>query len=471
MKEKNFLNYFFQPKSIALVGASNNPAKAGFQILKNLTKNKFSCLIYPVNPRENEINGIPCYPSLKRIDSEIDLVIITTPANQAKSILIEAAERGDVKAVIVISAGFSETKTPEGIRMEREIVEIARKAGIRIIGPNCSGVMNASIKLDTTIQPIVKQIGGKIGIFSQSGAITGTVILFAESQPKPIGFSKMVHVGNMCDVNTLDVLSYYGEDRNTEVIVLYMEGFNKGRAFIDIAKEITSKKPVIVLKVGRNDLGAEAAYSHTGALAGKDEIYEAAFRKSGITRVDGLRELIDSAKAFLMQPLPSGNKICILTEAGGPGTMAMDELGKYKQVRLASISKKGQQQLKEVLPSIAVICQPDGYVDMTAAAMEKHHREALETIIDEKEVDGIILITVPPTFLPPESLAKELVKTIKSSKKPILACLLAGRWVHKARQILEREGIPTFDTPEQAVKAMVNMVNRKNYLNNILQGD
>ena len=467
MTEKNFLNYFFQPSSIALVGASNNPSKAGYQILKNLAKNKYSCKIFPVNPKEKEINGIPCYSSLKSIDDKVDLVIITTPASQVKAIINEAAERGDIKAVIVISAGFSETKTPEGAKLENEIVLIANKAGIRIIGPNCSGVMNASIKLDTTIQPIVKQIDGSIGIFSQSGAMTGTVMLFAESQPKPIGFSKMAHVGNMCDVNTLDVLSYYGEDNKTKVIVLYMEGFNQGRAFIDRAREITVKKPVIVLKVGRNNLGAEAAFSHTGALAGKDEIYEAAFRKCGVTRVDGLRELIDSSKAFLMQPLPEGNRICILTEAGGPGTMAMDELGKYNHIKLASITKKGQQQLKEVLPSIAAICQPDGYVDMTAAAMETHHREALEIVTAEDGVDGVILITVPPTFLSPESLAKELIKTIKSSRKTVLTCFLAGRWVFKARQILERENIPTFDTPEQAVKAMVNMVNRKKYLNSI----
>jgi acetyltransferase len=294
--------------------------------------------------------------------------------------------------------------------------------------------------------------------------MTGSIMLLAEDQPKPLGFSKMAHVGNMCDIDTLDVLSYYGEDNETEVIVLYMEGFNKGRALIDKVKEITSGKPVIVLKVGRNDLGAKAAYSHTGTLAGKDEIYDAAFKKSGITRVNGLRELIDSAKAFSMQPLPEGNRISILTEAGGPGTMAMDELGKYSQIKLASISEKRHRQLRQILPPIAIICQPDGYIDMTAAAMEKHHREALEIVLEEDNVDGVILISVPPTFLPPMDLAREIIDTITKSKKPVLTCLLAGKWVYEARKLLEENSIPTFDTPEQAVKAMINMINRKKYL-------
>ncbi|MGI6552621.1 MAG: acetate--CoA ligase family protein [Bacillota bacterium] len=464
MAQKHFLDYFFYPETIAVVGASQNPSKTGYQVIRNLIKLGYPGTVYPVNPKEKVIQELKCYPDLSSIPEKLDLVVITVPAKNVNPIVQEAADRGDVQAVIVISAGFSETKTEEGIKMEAELVEIAQKAGIRIFGPNCSGVMNNTNDLDTTIQPIVKHVKGGVSICSQSGAMAGSILLFAEAQPKPLGFAKFAHFGNMCDVNTLDLLSYYGQDPDTKAIIIYLEGFDKGRKLMEVAQDITRKKPVMVLKVGRNELGAQAAYSHTGALAGTDEIYQAAFRKSGITRVDGLRDLIDTAKAFTTQPLPKGNRICILTEAGGPGTMAMDELGKYKHARLASISEAGRKRLEEVLPSIAIICKPDGYIDMTAAAMEEHHCLALETVLKEEEVDMVILISVPPTFLPPEDLARRLIKPLREAEKPVLTCLLAGQWVHEARKMLEEAGFPTFDTPEQTVKAAVRMIERSKYL-------
>lgn len=464
LKQRHFLDYFFYPETIAVVGASQNPSKTGYQVVKNLTQLGYKGIVYPVNPNEKMIQGLICYPTLRSIPGRLDLVVITVPAEHVNAVIQEAADRGDVRAAIVVSAGFSETKTEEGIRREAELIEIASKAGIRIFGPNCTGVMNNANGLDTTIQPIVEHIKGEVSICSQSGAMAGSILLFAEAQPKPLGFCKWAHFGNMCDVNTLDLLAYYGQDPDTEAIVIYLEGFAEGRKLMEVAKEITDKKPVIVLKVGRNELGAQAAYSHTGALAGIDELYQAAFHKCGITRVEGLRDLIDTVKVFTMQPLPKGNRICILTEAGGPGTMAMDELGKYKHARLANISEAGQKKLREILPAIAIICKPNGYIDMTAAAMEEHHCLALETVLQEEEVDVVLLISVPPTFLPPENLAKALLKTMKGADKPVLTCLLAGRWVYEARKILEDAGFPTFDTPEQAIKAMVKMIERSNYL-------
>lgn len=470
MPEKHYLDYFFFPESVAVVGASNNPGKAGFQVIKNLTRLGYEGRVYPVNPQERQINGVPCYSSLSEIKDKVDLVVITAPARSVIPVVREAAARGDIRAIVVVSAGFRETKTEEGVKMEKELVEVARQAGIRLFGPNCTGVINTSIKLDTTIEPTVEQVPGGVSIFSQSGAMAGSILLFAESQPRPLGFSKWAHVGNMCDVNTLDVISYYGHDPTTKVVGIYMEGFDQGRKLIEVAGGVTPHKPVLVLKVGRNDLGAKAAYSHTGALAGRDEVYEAAFKRCGITRVQGLRELIDTAKAMSMQPLPGGNRICILTEAGGPGTMAMDELGRCRQARLASISETGRQKLKKALPPIAIICQPDGYIDITAAAMEEHHGRSLKIVLEEEEVDAVVLISVPPTFLPPESLAGELIRTARNCSKPVLTCLLAGKWVHEARRMLENEGLPTFDTPEQAVRAMVNMIERSRYLQRISAG-
>lgn len=468
---QHFMDNFFYPDSVAVVGASKNPGKAGYQVLKNLLTLGYEGQVYPVNPREEEISGLKCYASLREIEGKVDLVMITVPAKAVLPVIDDVVARGDVKAVVVVSAGFAETKTEEGIAMEKELVAKLKAAGIRAFGPNCTGVINTSIKLDTTIEPTVEQNKGPISIFSQSGGMAGSILLWAEAQPIPLGFHKWAHVGNMCDVNTLDVLEYYGQDEGTEVILIYMEGFDEGRRFMETAREITKEKAVLVLKVGRNELGSKAAYSHTGTLAGQDEIYQAAFRKAGITRVDSMPDMIDTAKAMSMQPLPKGNRICILTEAGGPGTMAMDELGKYKNVTLANISEEGQKALKEAMPPMALICQPQGYLDITAAAMEEHHKVALELVLAEEEVDGVILISVPPTFLPPESLAESIIEAAKDAKKPVLTVLMAGKWVHRARQMLERAGLPTFDTPEQAVRAMVKMVERRQYLDKVKGGE
>lgn len=418
MEKKYFLDNFFYPDTIAVVGASKNPGKAGYQVLNNLTKLGFSGKVFPINPKEENIGGLKCYASIKEVEEKIDLVVITVPAKHVNPVVQEAADRGDVKAIVVVSAGFSETKTPEGYALEKELLEIAGKAGIRLFGPNCTGVINTANSLDTTIEPTVEQVKGVVSIFSQSGGMAGSILLFAEDQPRPLGFSKWAHVGNMCDIDALDILSYYGEDPKTSVIAMYMEGFNQGRELMNVASKITPHKAILVLKVGRTELGSKAAYSHTGALAGQDKVYDAAFRKCGITRVDSIREMIDTAKALATQPLPKGNKICILTEAGGPGTMAMDELGKYKQAQLATIKKETQEKLKAINPPMAIICQPDGYLDITAAAMEKEHCESLELVLGEEDVDGVILISVPPTFLPPENLARELIKVAKDSPKP-----------------------------------------------------
>lgn len=458
---------FFYPESIAVVGASNNPSKAGCQIVNNLTELGYQGEVFPVNPKEDLIKGLKCYRSITEIEAKIDLLMITVPARGVLPVVDQAVERGDIKAIVVVSAGFSETKTAEGVEMEKTLVETAKRSGIRLFGPNCTGVINTALGLDTTIEPTVEQVSGGVSVFSQSGAMAGSILLFAENQPWPLGFSKWAHVGNMCDVDTVDMLEYYGQDPETEVIVIYMEGYDKGLELMEAAQRITSSKPILVLKVGRNELGAKAAYSHTGSLAGRFEVYDAAFRKSGITRVDNLYSLVNTAKCLTMQPLPQGNRVCILTEAGGPGTMAMDQLGLTPTSRLAHISRSGRKKLQEVLPEIAIICEPDGYIDMTAAAMAEHHADALEVVLEEPGVDAVILITVPPTFLPPEDVAEAVIKRAKGSSKPILTCFLAGKWVYEARRMLEKEGFPTFDIPEQAVEALNCMVDRQTYLNKL----
>ena len=463
--KKESLDYFFYPDSIAVVGASSDPGKAGFQVLKNLTSMGYTGKVYPVNPRADELLGLKCFKDIMEIPDKLDLLVITVPAKHVLPIVEQAVQRKDVKAIVCVSAGFGETKTAEGKAMEETLVAYAKQAGIRVVGPNCTGVINTSIHLDTTIEPTVEQVKGGISIFSQSGAMAGSILLFMEDQPAALGFNKWAHVGNMCDVNLLDVLEYYGTDPSTKVVCIYMEGLSDGRGLIDTAKKVSKEKVILALKVGRNEMGAKAAFSHTGSLAGKDEVYEAAFRKSGIIRVNDLIDMVDTAKAFSMQPLPANNKICILTEAGGPGSMAMDEIGKHNgELRLAHISDEGKQKLKDLLPDMALVCEPDGYIDMTAAAMEQQHADALEVVLDEEDVDAVILITVPPTFLPPCDISTELLARKYNTSKPIMTCFLAGKWVREARRMLELAGWPTFDTSEQAVKALLRMWQRAKYL-------
>jgi acetyltransferase len=466
------INTFFYPDSIAIVGASNNPGKAGFQVVKNLTGLPYAGKVFPVNPKEKTINGLKCFPSLLAIEEKIDLLIITVPAKGVLEIMEQAAQRGDIKAVTIVSAGFSETKTAEGAALEEKLIKTARDNGIRFFGPNCTGVINTEVYLDTTIEPTVRQVQGGVSIFSQSGAMAGALLLMMEEQPVPLGFSKWAHVGNMSDVNTLDIIDYYGQDDSTSVICLYMEGFEQGRVLMEKAADISGKKAVLVLKVGRNELGAKAAFSHTGSLAGKDEIYDAAFEKCGITRVNDLYEMLDTAKAMFMLNLPKGNRVCILTEAGGPGSMAMDEVGKYSHLQLAHISEEGVKKLKNILPAMALVCEPDGYIDMTAAAMADAHADALDAVLAEPEVDAVILITVPPTFLPPDDVAKALIRKqyCTGRNKPVLTCFLAGKWIESAHKILEENGWPTFKTPEQAVRALTKMTQRSNYLKNLGEG-
>lgn len=460
------LHTFFNPTSIAVVGASSNPDKAGYQVIKNLQRGPYKGRVFPVNPRGGEILGLSCYTSLSVIPYPIDLVLITAPAPTVPGIFDDIVNRGDAKSVVVVAAGFSETKTESGKEMEDYIVNLARQNDIRIFGPNCTGVINTEQKMDTTIEPSVELKPGKISVFSQSGAVAGSILLMLEDQPVPVGFSKWAHVGNMSDVNVIDVLEYYGQDDSTEVICVYMEGFDDGRELIDLASKLAPTKHVVVLKVGRSDLGAKAAFSHTGALAGNDEIYEAAFRKSGIIRVEDLFDMVNTTKALVSQPLPKGNRVCILTEAGGPGSMAMDLLGACPELQLAHISEAGRKKLEAILPDIALICQPDGYIDMTAAAMAEAHAEALDIVLAEEEVDAVILITVPPTFLPPMDIAHALLDYPYTHEggKPVYTCFLAGKWVAEARALLEENGWPTFDIPEQAVRAFKHMENKASYL-------
>lgn len=465
------LESFFSPRGIVVVGASNNPTKAGHQVMKNLKDVSVSGNVYAVNPREKEILGFPCFPTLEEVPLGVDLMIVTIPAESVPALMETAASRGDIKAAVILASGFAETRIPARVKLQEDMIAAARRGGIRVMGPNCVGVMNTENHLDTTFAPRVKLRGGGLSVVSQSGALGASLLLFAGDHPVPMGFSKFCHVGNGSDVNILEVLEYYAEDDSTKVVGMYLEGVSDGRAFMDVAQKVSRRKPLLVLKVGRSEQASAAAFSHTGSLAGSDRVYDGVFEQIGAIRVASMDDLLCAAKAFSMQKLPPGNRICVLTEAGGPGTVAADEIATSREGRLAEFSPKTVERLKGILPPMAMVGQPDGYVDMSAAAMEEQHSAALKEVLRDDGVDAVIVISVPPTFLSPVQVAKGLLEAKEGSEKPVVVCLMAGDWVKDARVLLESGGIPTFDMPEQAARAVLAMVKQARFQSKLAENE
>jgi acetyltransferase len=444
----------FESKSVAVVGASNNPHKAGHQVLKTLLRERYAGNIYAINPRETAVLGLKCYASIKDIPGRLELLIISVPALAVVPIMEEAEKRPDVLGAVILSAGFSETGARELIEAEKDITAIAHRAGIRVFGPNCIGIINPSRRLVTGFAPGIRLIPGNIGYITQSGAFGGALLMLAADQPRPLGFAKFGHVGNMSDVSNLELLDFYGRDPAIRIVTIYMEGVRNGRAFVDIAAKVSAKKPIVILKSGRTADGARATMSHTGTLAGSDAVYDAAFRQSGAIRANTIQELMDASKAASMLPTTRGKRVCVLTEAGGPGILCLDEIASTGFLTPAVLSGDTKRKLKKILPSMAIICRPPGYVDMTAAALVKEHTESLRCIVADGSVDSVIVISLPPTFLPAMDVAKSLAPVIKNQHKPVLVCLMRGEPVAEARAYLEKRGIPTFDSSEGAARAL-----------------
>ncbi|MFX1274462.1 MAG: acetate--CoA ligase family protein [Promethearchaeota archaeon] len=462
----NKFDQIFYANSIAIVGASNNPSKASHQIIKTMLKEGFQGKIFPIHPKENEVLGLKCYKSISDIEEVIDLLIIGVPSKEVHDIFIEASNRVDIKGAVILSAGFSETGIPDMIALEKKIVGIAKKAGIRIFGPNCIGVINSDTKLSTSFAPVSKVFNGNLGFITQSGSFGGSLLMLAEQSPKPLGFNKWAHVGNMSDVTNVEILEYFGEDPRISSIGLYLEGITHGKDLLKIAKKITHQKPVFLLKVGTTEASSIATQSHTGILAGSDKIYDAAFRQSGIIRVNNIEELIDSLKAASMLSKPKGKNICVLTEAGGPGIISIDEITKDNYLKLANITVHTKKQLNNKLPPMATICRPNGYIDITAAALEQEHADTLKLVLDDPNVDIVLLISLPPTFLPAINVAEHVAKVIKNSDKIVAVCFMNGKSMLESRTFLENNNIPTFDTPDRAIRALINLTKASCYLKN-----
>jgi len=442
------LEAFFNPKSIAVIGASREPRKVGHRILRNILDYGFKGEIYPVNPNAEEVLGCRCYKSILDIPSEVDLSIIAVPAKIVPSVAEQCGVKG-VKGIVVISAGFSETGR-EGARLEKELLGICRKYGMRMQGPNCLGIINTASRLNASFAA-TNPPRGKIAFVSQSGALGSTILNWAIQNN--IGFSSFISLGNETDLNAADFLEALSEDEETKVIGLYIEGVKNGRRFIEVSEKLTRKKPVIALKAGTTDVGMRAVSSHTGALAGSDAAFSAAFKKAGILRADTLEELFNLVLSFEKQPLPKGKRVLIVTNGGGPGVLAADACEK-KGLDLPSLEHSIREQLRRKLPPHASVNNP---VDVLGDADEERYRIALDAGLKSSRVDGIIVILTPQAMTPIEKIAQVLAEIKETSKKPIIAAFMGIPNDSPAIKTIREKGIPNYEYPETAAYVLSRM--------------
>jgi acetyl coenzyme A synthetase (ADP forming)-like protein len=449
------LGYFFRPRGVAIIGASRDPHKLGYGVVRNLVEYGFQGNIYPVNPVANEILGNKCYASIAEIPDPVDLAIVVVPAKFVAAALEECGKK-KIKRTIVVSGGFGETGA-EGRTREGELARIAKKYEMRIIGPNCIGTIDTHTPLNTTFVIGMPQVGD-IAFVSQSGAMVAAVIDWARGAG--VGFSRIVSLGNQVDVNVTEMLQSVADDPQTKVITAYIEGLTEGREFMEAAEEIARNKPVVVLKAGYGKGGAKAVASHTGALAGSAEAYDAAFEHSGVLRADTTEELFDWARALAWQPLPKGNRVAVLTNAGGPAILAVDFLEK-SGLRLAQLTEETKKYLRPRLPAAASVNNP---VDVLAGSGPATYAVALDTLISDPEVDGVIVIQAPQDWFLPESLAEVIGEVAAIHQKPVLSTIMGLASVDKALSILHRKRVPTFAFPERAASSLVAMYERRQWL-------
>ena len=456
------LSSFFTPKSVALVGASSDPKKPGHTMLRNMIAAGYKGKMFPVNPRESVILGLPCYKSVLDIPEPVEACALMVSSDMAVSVAKELAERkkrfNDVAAVVCMSAGFGELHTPEGTKRERDMVESLRSADIRMVGPNCVGVMNTVSGFNTNFDIGAYPSGG-ISLLTQSGAF-GNSFLFAAGSGGRVGLNKYVSVGNMADVQMAELLTFLENDDSTRVIGIYLEGLSDPRRFFEAADKVALAKPVVVLKSGRSELGSTAALSHTGAIAGADAIYDGAFRQFGLIRARSIAEFSDTLRAFSKQPVPTGNRFAVLTHMGGPGTMCIDEISALSGIKMATFSNATQTALKSMLSSAANIGHPPGYIDMTATSSEALHNQVLTLLFKDPNVDAVIQILGPSAFHVQPQLAKEVATAYQGqsgTKKPLLNVVMFGEFGADLRQGLEDAGLPTFDFPDTVARVAANL--------------
>lgn len=444
----------FEPASIAVVGAAREENKVGHIVLRNIISSGFTGKLYPVNPKSTEILGLRCYASISLVPDKVDLVVVVTPARIVPGIIEEAGHKG-TKAAIIISAGFKETGK-DGAELERQIGEIARSYGMRILGPNCLGMIDTHSKINATFTNQYPQ-AGSIAITSQSGAICSVLLDWARRTS--VGFSKFVSVGNKLDIDEGALLEYFRDDDLTKVIGMYIEGTNHGIEFMRQARLTTRSKPIIALKAGRTSSGAKAASSHTGALSGSDKVYDAALAQSGIIRVKTIEDLFDQLTLFSCMPLPEGDRIAIITNAGGLGVMAADACSDYG-LTLASFKPETIELLKTKLPESANFYNP---VDVIGDADADRYSFAVNAIMKDDSISCILALMAPTDIVDTAAVATALAKFAGNSTKPFVTAFVGGAGLEKAIGILRTSGVPNYDSPDRAVQSLSAMVSYKRF--------
>ncbi len=449
------LERFFDPKSVAIIGATSKPGKVGRVILENFKK-RFKGKIFPVNPKYDEILGLKCYKSVKEIPEPVDLAVIAIPAPIVPSVMRDLAEKG-VKAVIIISGGFRETGTEEGARLEEEITEIARKASIRVLGPNCLGIFDNWSGVDTFFLPDEKMKRpprGPISFISQSGAFASALLDWMAHHG--IGLSRSISYGNKIDIDDVDLLEYLGRDEKTGIIIMYLEGLKtgRGRLFINVARRVSLKKPIIIYKAGKTSRGGLAAASHTAALAGNYQLYKAAIKQAGLIEALSFDEIMDLAKTMLTQPLMKGGRVYIVTDAGGVGVMSTDALT-MQGFDVPRTPPDLKEKLRSILPPHCIVENP---IDLTGDADDERYIKVLEILLPREDVDAVIVVALPQIPGLKGKLFDYLIEA-KKYGKPILVIMIGSEEAEKFKEYLEDNGIPVFESPERAAVALRALYN------------
>lgn len=447
---------FFKPAGVAVIGASRNPHKLGYGVVRNLKEHRYVGPVYPVNRSAADILGYACYAAVGEVPDPVDLAIIIVPAEAVPGVIGECGRRG-IGHCIIISGGFSETG-PDGKTLEEQLVAKARKWDLRLIGPNCIGTIDTHTPVNTTFVTGMPE-QGEIGFCSQSGAMVASVIDWARGAG--VGFSRIVSLGNQADVNETEMLRALDEDRHTRVITAYIEGVSDGQAFMDTAREAALRKPVVALKGGRGASGARAVASHTGALAGSTEACRAAFERCGVQQATTMEEMFDWARALAWQPLPAGRRVAVLTNAGGPAILAVDAL-EQSGLELAPLTDDTRAYLQSRLPAEASVNNP---VDVLAGSGPGTYAVALDALLTDPTVDAVAVIQAPQDWFLPASLAEVIGEVAGVHQKPVIASIMGKASAEEALTILHKRKIPNLAFPERVASVLAAMVRRRQWLN------
>ena len=449
------LDHFFSPKSIAVIGASTKAGKVGHSIVRNILEYDYPGRVYPVNPTADMILGQKAFPDLLSVPDPVDLAIVAVPPEKVLGAIGQCGKKG-IDSVIVITSGFKETGG-DGSRLEEELAADIKNAGIRLVGPNCLGIIDTASCLNASFAAGMP-FAGHIGFFSQSGALCVAILDWALGEN--IGFSKFVSLGNKTDVTEIDLMKAMAADENTRVILGYIEGIEDGRTFMNVARSVSKKKPVILIKSGTTKAGAKAASSHTGALAGSNTAYNAAFKQCGIIHASSVHELFTYATAFASQPLPKGPNVAIITNSGGPGIIAADACDR-SDLQLPSVPRDTVEQLRSFLPKTASFYNP---IDIIGDAGAERYKKTLKAIIADHLFHSVLILLTPTASVDIEETAKAIVSIAKTTDKPIMTSFMGEKRVRPGRRIFQENGIPSFGYPEDAVAALNAMFGRRHWL-------